>query len=181
MILLSILAMIGNLDILSGLTVILILAGIVAVIILRVKAFNTEKRYRNYSSDVLQKIAVINNRFLQVVNLLAEDVDKMYLDSLDPVHRELVLMRREHNEAQKKNEELQNNLINLQIQMANEQKQMRRSQQNEANAIMHFLEWQMREADETITGMYEKTITTERKLLDNSNKLTEHMHRKRGY
>lgn len=98
LILFNVLARSSHLSILRLLADISILVYIVALIVMRLKASMAEKRYRDYSNDILQKIDAINNDFLRIVNSMTADVDAMYLASLDPAHREMVLMRREQAE-----------------------------------------------------------------------------------
>ncbi len=95
---------------------------IVTFIILRVKVIRAEKQYYSYKSNIRQQIGQINNNFLVIVHTFEEEVDQMYLKSLDSTTLQIVLMRRELSETQKKNEQLQK-------QMIYEQSQMRKSQE----------------------------------------------------
>lgn len=106
-----------NIDFLEILLNLVICVYTVVLIIFRFKASRAEKQYRTYSSNVLQQIAEINNRFQKIIDAIVKDVDQMYLDSLDSTTLQLVLMRRELSETQKKNEQLQRQMIDQQSQM----------------------------------------------------------------
>lgn len=103
-------------------------AYIVTFIILRVKVIKAEDQYYSYKRNIRQQIGQINDNFLVTVHTFEEEVDQMYLNSLDPTTLQLVLMRRELSETQKKNEQLQK-------QMINEQTQMRKSQERSEEQI----------------------------------------------
>lgn len=106
-----------NIDFFKTLLNLAICVYVVVLIVFRFKASRAEKQYCVYSNNVLQQVEEINNRFQNIIDVIVKDVDQMYLDSLDPTTRQLVLMRRELSETQKKNEQLQRQMIDQQSQM----------------------------------------------------------------
>ena len=54
--------------------------------------------YRNYTSKLLEKINGLNADFAYTSNRYYEEMDNLYLASLEPGHREMVIMRREQAE-----------------------------------------------------------------------------------
>ncbi len=103
---------------------------IVLFIVLRVKAIKAEKQYRAYSSNVLQQIAEINNSFQKIIDAMKNDVDQMYLDSLEPMALQLELMRRENARNSQQLIELQNKMVKGQERLIQGQEEMIREQRN---------------------------------------------------
>ena len=52
-------------------------------------------KYDRYINKIMSKIIARNKIFGQDMNRYYEEIDNLYLQSLDPAHREMVLMRRE--------------------------------------------------------------------------------------
>ncbi len=63
----------------------------------------SDKRYCSFRREVFNYINNINNRYSANASSTCEQIDSIYLNSLDPAHREMVIIRREQ---QRQHEEL---------------------------------------------------------------------------
>lgn len=88
------------------------------------------KNYNDYANEIRARIENKNALFLKTVKEYYSIADSMYLNSLDPAHREMVLMHREqiaHNEEMLR---LENERNRQAKQMLEEQRRTRRAQEN---------------------------------------------------
>lgn len=77
------------------LILLLFITGIVLFIVFKIADKIYEKSYKSYVGGLKGQAANINAGYLNKMNRYHKDIDNLYLMSLDPAHRELVLMRRE--------------------------------------------------------------------------------------
>ena len=69
--------------------------GVVATIVLKIYEIILEKKYSSCAKSVMSKSEQVNAKHLDNVKYIRNRIDNLYLNSLDPAHRELVLMRRD--------------------------------------------------------------------------------------
>ncbi len=97
--------------------------------ILKVIDVMREKKYCSYARSVIDKFRSINGQYVHIFNVIYKDIDNLYLNSLEPAHREMVLMRRDqerqHQEAMRANERQ----AEMQRKIAEEQQQLRIQQE----------------------------------------------------
>lgn len=76
----------------------LIMLGILAFIVLKVGEVICADNYSNFARAIFKEIEYRNMLFANTAREYYKKADDMYLASLDPAHREMVLMRREQAE-----------------------------------------------------------------------------------
>ncbi len=64
-------------------------------VVTKVGEFISEKAYYNYISPIDDKIMIRNNSFAEYSRECNKTIDDLFLLSLEPAHREMVMMRRE--------------------------------------------------------------------------------------
>ena len=79
-------------------------------------------KYEECFSELRSKASIIVNQYAKTAASLQEDVDNLYLASLDPAHREMVLMRRDQAEQARKQEEHNKKEAERNRQLAEEQR-----------------------------------------------------------
>lgn len=107
----------------------LTLPGVLAFLITKAGAWICEKNYVGYMDKVITKIDTVSYDFVGKVNSCYKEIDNLYLRSLDPSHREMVLMRREQAEHNRKQEELEEERIRLENARLNEAERTRKAQE----------------------------------------------------
>lgn len=68
-------------------------------------------------------------KFHDIIGEAIQDIDTLYLRSLDPSHREMVLMRREQAEHNRKQEELEEERVRLENERLREAEKTRKAQE----------------------------------------------------
>lgn len=121
LLLLTIICMIFQSNLIAITSILLILAILVYCVIKIIDVI-CEKKYRSYDKSISDKFSSINIRYANLFNRIYQDIDNLYLSSLDPAHREVVLMRRDqerqHQEAMRANAQQ----AEIQRQLAEEQR-----------------------------------------------------------
>lgn len=114
---------------LSAVGIILIMLDIIVGGVLKIIDVIYEKKYRSYDKSISDKFSSINIRYANLFNRIYQDIDSLYLGSLDPAHREVILMRRDqerqHQEAMRANAQQ----AEIQQQLAEEQRRARIAQE----------------------------------------------------
>lgn len=87
------------------------------------------KNYADYANEIEEKTGNKTTLFLKSVKNYHITADNMYLGSLDPAHREMVLMHREQTAHNKKMLRLENERNKKTKQMLDEQRRTRRAQE----------------------------------------------------
>lgn len=110
--------------------------GCIATIILKMASIVLKFRYNMYFKSVGDKATVINQKFLNDLPILWNKIDDLYLASLDPSHRETILMRRDqerhHQEAMRAQMQYQETMrAQIQHQQAVEEEQRKTRQVQE--------------------------------------------------
>lgn len=88
-----------------------------------------EKKYRDYVRIIEAKFSSVNRQYEHIFDDIYDDIDNLYLNSLEPTHREMVLMRRDqarqHREAMRATAQQ----VEMQRQIAAEQQQLKQQQE----------------------------------------------------
>lgn len=103
--------------------------SIFAFLVIKIGTWICNKNYTRYMNKVFAKINDANNRFVYQVHAYYRNIDNLYLGSLDPAHREMLLMRREQAEHNRRQEELENERIRLENARLEEAAKTRRAQE----------------------------------------------------
>lgn len=110
---------------LAGFGIVILIMAIFVGCVLKVMDIICEKQYNSYIKTVKDKFNSVNNKYIQTFNVIYSSIDNLYLSSLDPTHREMVLMRRDqerqHQEAMRANARQ----AEIQRKLAEEQKRLR--------------------------------------------------------
>src|SRR5665648_46543 len=69
--------------------------GCIAAVILKISGVVLKAKYNSNLKSVEEKVRIINQKHLNGIPLLWNKIDNLYLASLEPTHREAVLMRRD--------------------------------------------------------------------------------------
>lgn len=69
--------------------------GVLGTAIFKIVEMVFGKIYQLYSQKTLDKVLGFREKYLNQIRKLVTKTDNLYLDSLEPIHREVVLMRRE--------------------------------------------------------------------------------------
>lgn len=111
---------------------IIIFLTVLGILVFLVTATGTwvcNKNYTRYIKEIMAKIENTNYIFAQRVHVYYREIDTLYLRSLDPAHREMVLMRREQAEHNRRREEQEAERIRLENAKLNEAARTRRAQE----------------------------------------------------
>ena len=113
------------LDVLWLFVILMIPAFIVTMIGVRIYS----KNYSDYMNKLDARIGERNNRFANRARAYYEAIDNLYLNSLDPSHREMVLMRREQAEHNKELIRLKKEQQMRENERLEEERRMRKAQE----------------------------------------------------
>lgn len=94
--------LIGIVSFVHFLCVLVILIGIIRAVIFWLKRKNAKKKYDNFISEIYSLVYGVESQYFSEIDMLVNKADDLYLNSLDPAHREAILMRREQKEFQEK-------------------------------------------------------------------------------
>lgn len=109
--------------------VLTILAGIV-LLVTKVGTWICEKSYIHYiNNKIFEKVDAIDKIFIQKSRAYYQEIDNLYLQSLDPAHREMVLMRREQAEHMRQQAELERERVRVENARLQEAEKTRRAQE----------------------------------------------------
>lgn len=114
---------------LGMLGIILCFIMLLALIVTKVTESIYAAAYNKYINKVKAKITERNAIFEYDVHRCYEAIDQLYLQSLDPTHREMVLMRREQAEHNKEIKRLEMERQMKQNELLQEQKKARKAQE----------------------------------------------------
>lgn len=107
-----------------------------------------ENKIQSFIMKYRQKVKVTQNEFNNVCKIAYENIDKMYLRSLDPVQRELVLLRRDNQrreeEQRRRDEQRDRQLASLQQQLLKAQSELANEQRRNANVQEELLDIERR-------------------------------------
>lgn len=104
------------------------IAPIAAVILQLIEMIN-KKKYVSYAENVKGRIKVINYSYLSKVDQIYNQIDDLYLASLEPAHREMVLMRRDQERQHQELIRLQKEQQKMQKKILDEQSKSRIAQE----------------------------------------------------
>lgn len=88
------------------------------------------KLYYNYVSKINAKLLMQKQIFEEIARLSYQSIDDLYLNSLEPMYRETVIMRREQNEHNKKMERIAEQKYRLELEQLVENRKIRQAQEN---------------------------------------------------
>lgn len=100
--------------------------GCIAVVILKISAVALKAKYNANLKAVEEKARIINQRHLSGIPTLWNKIDNLYLASLEPAHREAVLMRRDQERQHKEKMQVE---IQHQRVVEEEQRRTRKAQE----------------------------------------------------
>ena len=133
------------LSVIRFLILLFIIVDIVVIMVMRIIVTSSAKNYDSYAKEVLSIIGGINSGINMRIAFIVDDVDQMYLATLDQMTLQIVLMRRELNAANKKNEELQKAIVDEQRQIRKLQErtedEQKRSRQIQQGILDNMNEW----------------------------------------
>lgn len=110
------------------LTILFSFIGIASVVILKIAEMISRKLYQSYAEKLGRKVGDINARYAHMFDMLWNEIDGLYLASLDPEHRELVRMRRDNERYHQENIHLQQAFEKVQNDILKEQEKTRELQ-----------------------------------------------------
>ena len=105
-----------------------IAAGIVAVVY-KLITMDKENKYNNYTKTIYQKLDNINNKYTIINCSLYNEADNIYLNSLEPTHRETVLMRRDQERQHQERMAMEQKILDNQKAAQAEGKKLRETQE----------------------------------------------------
>lgn len=103
----------------------LFLGGILMWIIAKILEIIYEKRYISYMDKTKRKINKINGDYYNAINKIYDKVDELYLNSLEPALREMILINRKQERQYKETVKM------MQKQLDNQQKQGQKIEQEQ--------------------------------------------------
>lgn len=108
-------------------------ASIIISLVFKMRENLAEKAYQNYMEEVQAGFNRINGAHNKAMNALYTEIDNLYLASLDPAYREVILMRRDQERQHKEAMRLQKEAMQTQTkhQQAIEEEQRRTRQAQE--------------------------------------------------
>ena len=109
--------------------ILVLLIGGIAAIIFKIKSNVMKKKYDSYIYELKCESRQITARYEREVNSLQSKIDNLYLDSLEPAHREVVLMRRDQERQHQERMLIERERLNSQKAMEEEQRRSRQAQE----------------------------------------------------
>lgn len=101
--------------------------GMIAAVIFKITALIRDKQYSSYYlKNVRPKADAINEKYIHKIDFFRKKVDDLYLNSLEPAHRETVLMRRDQ---ERHHQELMRMQHQHHMTMEEEQRMLRETQE----------------------------------------------------
>ena len=125
-----------------------VVAGIVLFVVNLMETRSTNKYYSNMN-NIKMRAEVIYEKYANKAQILYNKIDNLYLDSLDPVQRELILTKREIKDVNKQ-------MLNMQKQMADENRRLSEQLYDAQNTI----ESMKKETSEAMANMKRETYET---------------------
>jgi hypothetical protein len=117
------------LDILTVIALLGAFFGCIAAIVLKIVSLVLKSRYHACFESVSGKAGTINRKYLHEIPAIWNKIDDLYLASLEPTHRETVLMRRDQERQHQENMRMQEKILQSQKIAEEEQKRTRRAQE----------------------------------------------------
>lgn len=122
-----------------------------ALIVIKVGEWICKNNYSSYVSKINTKINARNDNFEKTARAYYATIDNLYLTSLDPLQREMVLMRREQakrdEQYQKEMKAMREENMRLQNELRNELRNMEKDRLQEAKQARVAQEQAMRSYD----------------------------------
>lgn len=109
-------------------TFVLLIGGI-ATIVFKIKSNVMKKKYDSYIYELKCESKQITARYEREVNSLQSKIDNLYLDSLEPAHKEMILMRRDQERQHQERMNIERERLNSQREMEEEQRRSRQAQE----------------------------------------------------
>lgn len=107
--------------------------GIIGLVIFKIVSGISQKTYDSSHNCLEEQIKSLNAKYLRTVDTNRENIDQLYLGSLDPAHREVVLMRRDqerhHKEMLKQQKQHNEAMLREQERTRNAQEELLRIEQ----------------------------------------------------
>lgn len=99
------------------------------LIVAKIGEFICDKLYKNYTTKILKKINPLNADFAYKASRYYEEMDNLYLASLEPAHREVVIMRREQAEHNERMRQYEKDRQKIESERLEEVKKTRKAQE----------------------------------------------------
>lgn len=109
--------------------ILVLLIGGIATIFFKIKSNLMKKKYDSYIDELKCESKQITARYEREVNSLQSKIDNLYLDTLEPAHREVVLMRRDQERQHQERMLIERERLNSQKAMEEEQRRSRQAQE----------------------------------------------------
>lgn len=109
-------------------TFVLLIGGIISIVF-KIKSNVMKKKYDSYIYELKCESRQITARYEREVNSLQSKIDNLYLYSLEPAHREVVLMRRDQERQHQERMLIEQERLNSQKAMEEEQRRSRQAQE----------------------------------------------------
>ncbi len=106
-----------------------LLGGAISGTVFKIVEATYEKQYESYVRTIEQRIRNINDAYVSKTNAMKREIDNLYLASLDPTHREIVLMRRDQERQHQERMHMEQQRLNSQRAAEEEQRRTRQAQE----------------------------------------------------
>jgi len=116
-------------DLLLALLIFTALATFLLFLLAIIMEIISRKLYLKYIDSVWGKFNSINNAFENTARKYYQSIDDIYLNSLEPAYREMVLMRREQQEHQRRLEQIAEEQRRLEAENLAENRRIRNTQE----------------------------------------------------
>lgn len=117
------------LDLLAFLLTFAPIAGITLLVISLIRSDSCKEKHTSYIKQLELKARQIDAKYEKSVNLLRNKIDNLYLNSLEPAHREMVLMRRDQERQHQELIHIEQQKLNSQRAAEEEQRRLRQTQE----------------------------------------------------
>lgn len=109
--------------------VLTLFVGGIAAVVLKIISNILQKKYNSYVYELECESRQIAAKYERGVSILRNKIDNLYLDSLEPAHREVVLMRRDQELQHQERMRIEQERLNSQKRMEEEQRKARQTQE----------------------------------------------------
>lgn len=126
-------------NIIAFLMGVIIILGIPAAILLKITSILLARKYNSCLISARTNAEALNQIYLNEAAECFHEVDNLYLNSLDPTHRETVLMRREQEQQHQEQLRLEQERIRIENERLQHQKEMEDAQKRTLQATEQLL------------------------------------------
>lgn len=114
---------------LLAVTLLILLINGVRALIFRSKFNKSKEQYDSYISELQYSARQLIGKYEKEVNALRNKIDSLYLNSLSPAHREMVLMRRDQERQHQERMRIEEERLRSQKRIEEEQRMARAAQE----------------------------------------------------